>query len=124
MKFKSDIVQFEFKKTSVLLQDMAKVMDEFCQKEVKQEIIITRVKEHIAGDSGVHEDNRAFDVRDEFAGGKLFSDEEVKKIVSFMNERYPRNDGKPTCINHSFGGGPYHFHVQIATLTKTYEIGA
>lgn len=124
MKFKSELVEHEFKNTSKLLQYMAQDMDEFVQREVGQEIIITRVLESIVGDSGVHEANRAFDVRDEFDGGRLYSEEQVKKIVQFMNESYPRNDGKPTCINHSFGGGPHHFHVQIALLTKTYEIGA
>ncbi|HNA61489.1 MAG TPA: hypothetical protein PKW79_00225 [Rhabdochlamydiaceae bacterium] len=121
MKFKSPQLAEEFSKTSVFLQDMAETLDAFSKMETGQEIIITRIKEHICGSSGVHEDNRAFDARNEFEGGRLYTDEQVKKMVSYMNTVYPRNDGKVTMIHHSFQGGPFHLHVQLATLTKAYE---
>lgn len=103
---------------------MGEDMDKFCIGLCGQELIITRVKENITDSSGVHEDNRAFDARNEFDGGRLYNEEQTKKIVDYMNDKYKRYDGKPTCISHSFNGGPVHFHVQIAALTKTYEIGA
>lgn len=121
MKFKSPEVQEEFFKTSVFLQDMAFALDKFSLDNFSQEIIITRVKEHICGDSGVHEANRAFDARDEFEGGRLYTDDQVKQILAKINGAYPRNDGKPTIIHHSFDGGPYHLHCQIAELTRAYE---
>ncbi len=121
MKFKSEVVAAEFIQTSVFLQHMAFALDDFSKKEFGQEIIITRVKEPICGDSGVHEANRAFDVRNEFEGGRLYDDAQIKKIVQFMNSRYPRNDHKPTCIHHSFQGGPNHIHVQLALMVSVYE---
>lgn len=121
MKFKSPQVELEFKSLSVLLQHMAEKLDEFSLVEAGQEIIITRVKEHIPGDSGVHEANRAFDARNEYAGGFLYTEEQSKKLCEYMNTKYPRNDGKPTMICHSFGGGPLHLHCQIAALTTAYE---
>lgn len=121
MKFKSPEVEAEFHNTSYLLQDMAEKLDTFSQMVAQQEIIITRVKEHICGDSGVHEDNRAFDVRNEFEGGRLYTDEQIKDLVEKMNTVYPRNDGHPTALHHSFQGGPFHLHIQIALSVKTYE---
>ncbi len=121
MKFKSDQVLHEFMHTSVFLQDMADKLDTFSKMETGQEIIITRVKEFICGDSGVHEANRAFDCRNEFDGGRLYTDEQAKTLCDFMNTTYARNDGKPTMIHHSFGGGPFHLHCQIASLTAAYE---
>lgn len=121
MKFKNQVVADEFSKTSVFLQDMAEALDNYSQMKTGQEIIITRVREKIEGSSGVHEDNRAFDVRNEFEGGRLYTDDQVKDLVSYMNTVYPRNDGKVTMIHHSFQGGPFHLHVQLATLTRAYE---
>ena len=121
MKFKSNEVKNEFFKTSIFLQQMGVVMDRFSQEMFGKEITITRVKEPIDGDSGVHGDNRAFDVRDEYEGQRTYSLDEVEQILDFMNTKYRRNDAKPTCINHSFHGGPHHFHVQISAYTKTYE---
>jgi len=120
MKFKSPDIEKEFESVTIFLQDMAMHMDLFCREKFSQELIITRVKEHICGDSGVHEANRAFDVRNEFEGGRLYTDEQVKEIIDYMQSSYPRNDGKPTIIHHSFAGGPYHLHVQIALETTTY----
>lgn len=121
MKFKTPQVEAEFHNTSIFLQDMAEKLDTFSKMEAQQEIIITRIKEHICGDSGVHEANRAFDARNEFEGGRLYNDEQVKKLCEYMNGIYPRNDGKPTMIHHSFDGGPHHLHCQLALLTTAYE---
>lgn len=121
MKFKSNEVKEEFLKTSIFLRQMAEDMDSLSQELFRKELIITRVKEQIEGDSGVHDDNRAFDVRDEYEGVRSFTEGETALLLDFMNTKYKRNDGKPTCINHSFNGGPHHFHVQISAYTKTYE---
>ncbi len=69
----------------------------------------------------MHEANRAFDCRNEFEGGRLYTDEQAKILCEHMNVVYPRNDGKPTMIHHSFDGGPMHLHCQIALLTTAYE---
>lgn len=121
MKFKSPELEAELEASSIFLQLMAKDFDRLLGVITGHEAVITRVLEKVKGSSGVHEDNRAFDVRSESGGVTLFSDTEIKKIVDSMNELFPRNDGKPTCYYHSFQGGPFHFHVQLATLTKAYE---
>ncbi len=80
---------------------------------------VTRVRESVDGDSGVHEVGRGIDYRDQYASPgavapmRLYSPEQVADIVRLINERFPRTDGKPTCLHHSFKGFPYHFHLQI-----------
>ncbi len=122
MLFKQDELKHELAATTIFLQDMAENLDRFVRLSTGMEIMITRVVEHICGDSGVHEANRAFDVRDEFDGQRTFSDEEIEKILNFMNQAYPRNDGHKTAIHHSFNGGPYHLHIQIALNVNTYVL--
>lgn len=124
MTFKSEQVEKELYGTSVFLIQMAEDMDFFSREISGLEICVTRVLEPIVGDSGVHEDGRAFDVRDEHNGKRLYTDEQVLQICSYMNAMYKRNDGKLTCISHKFKGGPLHFHVQIAALTNTYSSAA
>jgi hypothetical protein len=81
---------------------------------------VTRVTDAVEGESGVHLDHRAVDIRDEFGGKFTYSEKERLAILHYINARFPRNDGKETIIWHSFGGGPHHFHVQIAATTKTH----
>jgi len=121
MTFKTPEVEAEFDSVSTFLHLMAKDFETASKLFAGQDIVITRVKEHICGDSGVHEAHRAFDVRDEFDGKRLFTDDQVKSLVDHINTLYPRNDGKPTCIHHSFNCGPFHFHIQLALLTTAYE---
>lgn len=121
MKFKTPALEDEFLGASVFLQHLAEDFDKASKNYFGQEAIVTRIKESICGSSGVHEDYRAIDFRNEFDGGRLYDEEQVKFLVNYMNLLYPRNDEKTTCIHHSFDGGPLHFHVQLARLTKTYE---
>lgn len=83
---------------------------------------VTRVFEYIKTSSGVHEDKRAFDFRDEFLMEFTFTEEERNFILEEINEKYKRNDGKQTIIWHSFKGNPHHFHVQIARDNLAYYI--
>jgi hypothetical protein len=77
--------------------------------------VVTRVTDPVSGESGVHPAGRACDFRDEYAPGKfLFTSEQVKIILDFLNEHYPRKDGLKTAIHHCFCGGPFHFHIQTA----------
>ncbi len=80
--------------------------------------VVTRVREGVCGDSGVHEAGRGIDYRDEtvLPDGQhvnLFTGDQVAQIVQLVTDRYPRDDGKPTILHHSFQGGPGHFHLQI-----------
>jgi hypothetical protein len=97
------------------VEDLAFLADKFGKSAV-----VTRVTDSVEGESGVHLDYRAVDVRDEFMGKFSFTETERLAIIHFINARYPRNDGKQTIIWHSFGGGPHHFHVQVAASTKTH----
>lgn len=120
MKFKKPEIETELANAPIFLQQFANVFDLESKAFCGQEGIVTRVLEPVEGESGVHLDYRAVDFRDEFEGGSLYSEDQVKHLVEFMNKLYPRNDGKVTCLHHSFAGGPHHFHIQLATLTKTY----
>ena len=120
MKFKKPEIEAELISAPVFLIMMAEMFDLESKEKFGQEGIVTRILEPVQGESGVHTDHRAIDFRNEFEGGRLYTDEQVKYLVEFMNNQFPRNDGKVTCIHHSFAGGPHHFHIQLATLTKTY----
>jgi hypothetical protein len=80
--------------------------------------ICTRILGKIDGDSGVHDDYRAADFRQNHGGKILYSVDQELAIVKFINERYPRTDGKLACLCHSFNGGPKHFHLQLPDLLK------
>ena len=80
--------------------------------------VITRVRESVECDSGVHEAGRGVDFRDQHVQTDLkihylYTPEQVDAITRGMNDKYPRSDGKPTCLHHSFKGGPAHFHIQL-----------
>lgn len=91
--------------------------------EMGIEPVVTRVTDPVAGDSGVHGAGRGIDFRSEFPHGVFNYDEyQVKKIVDSLNEKYPRFDGKKTCIHHSFKEGhPFHFHIQVASRANVYK---
>lgn len=87
-------------------------------QQLGKEAVVTRIKDPVKGDSGVHEANRAIDFRDETLGSDgtkqfLYDPDDVNYLTSTLNNEYPRNDGKLVCIHHSFNGGMYHFHLQI-----------
>ncbi len=84
------------------------------------EAVITRVWNRYKGESGVHPAKRAIDFRDETFDGPnhhfLYSPDQALEIVTEMNLKFPRHDGKLVCMHHSFQCGPYHFHVQIPAV--------
>ena len=80
--------------------------------------VLTRVKDVVQGESGVHPDGRGADFRDKYLGKSLYSEDERNALISMINAMHPRSDGYKTCIWHSFGGGPEHFHLQVPPKTK------
>lgn len=120
MKFKSEREEAQFNELSVILKLIASDLEEIASF-LGKDITITRVYDPVEGESGVHLDKRAFDVRNEFEGVKTFSDDEVGLLLEYINDNWPRNDGLQTMIHHKFQGGPWHLHVQIPLSTKTYE---
>lgn len=132
MKYKHPEYEDQLKATSVLLRGMAREFERL-SLECGVEPVVTRVSDPVdcftdetgqrVCESGVHPAKRAVDFRDEFAGGVfLYLPKQVEWIVRSMNDRYPRMDGKQTCIYHGFGGGPKHFHVQVAADRRVYVL--
>lgn len=117
--FKDPKVQAEFLKSPVLLRIIAR---DFALWSLEKGIIpvMTRVLEKIDGSSGVHEDGRACDFRDEHDGIRLYTDSQITEVVQYLNQKYVRNDDKPTALWHSFCGGPHHIHLQVHLLVKVY----
>lgn len=121
MKFKNKIAEMDYQ---VLPAFLKKVCDDF---EINSlwygvEPVVTRVREAVTHDSGVHEAGRAVDFRSQYSlpdgtMGWLYTPQQCEDIVYQLNLKYPREDGKPTCMHHSFEGGPFHFHVQVASGT-------
>ena len=120
MKFKTETEEAEFQKVSLILQLIVRDI-ELLVRGFAKEITITRVLSPVSGESGVHLDHRAVDIRDEFQGERTFSAAEIAVLLDSINNKWKRNDGYETIIHHSFHGGPWHLHVQIPELTRAYE---
>lgn len=123
MRFKDESLRGEFHQTPALLQVICAEFEALSHAE-GIDPIVTRVFEHIPGDSGVHEAHRAVDFRDEHPTGTFaYSPEAKARIAQVLNAKYDRRDGKPTLLWHSFAGGPSHAHVQMALNPKVYVSG-
>lgn len=112
MKFKGKQVQKEFEEAPRKLKEIAFAFEKLSQM-FGIDPLVTRVKEKIEGSSGVHEDGRALDFRDEYAGTFTYTQEQREVIMRFLELMYPRTDAKKLIIWHSFNGGPRHFHLQV-----------
>lgn len=121
MPYKTEKVRQEFRDAPVILQ---MVGEEFkaISRSFGVDPVMTRVKERVKGSSGVHEAYRGLDFRDEQrAEGKstfMYTKEQANAICQFINAKFPRNDGKLTCIHHSFKGKEIHFHLQLPVYIK------
>lgn len=121
MIFKEDKLRDQLAQCSVWLENLAEEMDEFCKINFKKEIVITRVTDPVVGESGVHIDYRAFDVRNQTESGYYFDQSEIEKILAFFNHKYARTDNFRTVIHHSFNGGMFHLHCQISKDMDVYR---
>lgn len=121
MIFKDPSLEQELANSPLLLRILAEDFVNFCQKNFNKEPICTRIKEHIEGSSGVHEAYRGIDFRDQFSGTRFFMENEISKLLAYINSKYARNDGFPTMVHHSFQGGPFHVHLQIAESNMAYK---
>ncbi len=116
-KFKNEKAESDYKIMPKRLKDVAEFFEACCGFYYITPVV-TRVREGVCGDSGVHEAGRGIDYRDEtiLPDGQhtfLFTFEQVQHICQIIQERFPRDDGKPVVLHHSFNGGPSHFHLQI-----------
>jgi len=121
MKFKEAKFEEQLKKTPIFLQNLVRELDLFTRMYFGIEITVTRVSDPLPGESGVHPEGRAVDLRDEHDHKFTFNQEQRDCIVNLINARYPRNDGKKTCIHHRASEtSVMHFHIQLAADMKTY----
>ncbi len=137
MKFKKESYRKQFLDSPILLQIIVNDADQYSQRVFGKELTVTRVLDAVNGESGVHNDHRAVDCRDDYTLGvdsetgelireSVFSDQEASQIVAYINRKYGRNDGYKSAIHHKFTDpetgkpGLPHFHFQIAVSTKAY----
>lgn len=86
--------------------------------------VVTRIKEAVEGESGVHRDGRAIDFRDQvtvfdaklnsYKDIFLYTERQQLELLERINRAFPRKDGRKSMIRHSFNSGPQHFHLQIS----------
>lgn len=117
MKFKNDVAKLDY---GVIPEKLRKMCEDFETFSLFYGIdpVVTRIREGVCGDSGVHEAGRAVDFRNQYilpdgSRGFLYRSDQWEDIVHQMNLRYPRADKRPSCIHHSFERGPMHFHIQL-----------
>jgi len=112
MLYKTDLCFKEYDEVPRRLWQIAEDFEKLSLM-FKIEPLITRILEKVEGSSGVHQFNRAIDFRDEHAGKRLYTDAQASALCKMINLAYPRGDKYTVLMNHSFGGGPKHFHMQI-----------
>lgn len=119
IEFKSPELESEYQRMPLILRLLS---EDFValSNSLNKIPVVTRILEAIPGSSGTHESARAIDFRMEYNGRSTYTEEEIKHILDIINEKWHRNDGKPTAICHSFQGGPRHYHLQISNSTMTY----
>jgi hypothetical protein len=120
MKFKQPKMEQEYLARPARLLEVCQYFEELSHG-YGIEPVVTRVLDPVRGESGVHPQGRAVDFRNETrdADGNshfLYGPEQSNEIVAKVSERFPRHDGKPTILHHSFNGAPWHFHLQVPVL--------
>lgn len=120
MKFKTEQVEKEWLMIPFPLRIIAEDFATKSKNEYNIECTVTRILEKVNGSSGVHEDYRGLDFRDQHGGSFLFSEAQRNEMLEYINEKYKRFDGKPSMIWHSFNGGAFHFHLQIPRDVLAY----
>lgn len=112
MRFKKDEYALEFGVLPKVLKAIALDMDRYAQEHFGIELTVTRVFEHVPGETGVHQRGLAIDFRDEYMGELTFNLDQRRELLEYVNNRYVRSDGLKTLLSHKFKGGPRHWHVQ------------
>lgn len=120
MIFKDQKLELEWLLIPFPLRVIAEDFATKAKKEFNIDSVVTRILEKIDGSSGVHEDHRGLDFRDQHGASFLFSEEQRIEMLTYINKKYQRFDGKPTIIWHSFNGGAFHFHLQIPRDVLAY----
>ncbi len=122
IKFKEDKLKEELQNAPRILKN---IVFDFNKVSLLFEIdiTITRILGKIKGDSGVHDDYRAVDIRDEHKGIYVYNMDQRRALFHFVNGKYPRTDNYLTCIWHQFKNkdgtlDPGHFHIQIPYAWK------
>lgn len=113
MNFKTKSAEAQYGKLPKILR---KICEEFDAKSKEMGIhpVITRVADSVPGESGVHRQYRAVDIRDQFnTESFVYTEEQRNSLIEFINTKYARKDKYLTCYYHSFNGAPFHFHIQI-----------
>lgn len=128
IEFKTDREKEEFEYAPEALRIVALYFASLSVDACGVTPVVTRIKRPVEGESGVHQDYRAIDFRDEVGvgGTRLYSPDQVEFLFKAMNLRFPRGDGKLVCIHHAFvnhkkadsGRAPYHFHLQIPAIWR------
>lgn len=122
MKFKSDHMIAQYQIIPDKLKEICGIFDGL-STDNKIEAIVTRVSDPVQGESGVHLEHRAVDFRNQYSDGKslrcLYSMELVEEITDHINNMFPRKDKFETILHHSFQGGLFHFHIQLAASDMT-----
>ena len=121
MKFKTPQLKVQYKHTPAILKLIFQFFETRSVNLFGIEPVITRLTDPFNGESGVHPANRAIDVRSEYRfhdiNIKTYKEQQVQILLSLVNYRFYRTDGKKTIIHHSFNGGPHHFHIQVPYLS-------
>ena len=122
--FKKKGLSFEYKSCPIVLQ---MIIDDFVfiSRIIGIEAVCVRIYGKHPGDSGVHKDERAADFRDEYLSSRLYTKEQVKFILTYINCKWKRTDGYKSIIHHKFKDkktgrlGPAHFHIQVPRDLKS-----
>ncbi len=129
MRFKTELIKKQFySEVNPLMIAIVKDADHHASYNFGCGLLITRCTSKLKNgkESGVHQAGRGVDARYEFNGTLYYTETQAYELVYHTNVRYPRNDGRKTCILHSAKNKsgksmPMHFHFQLAWNVSTYN---
>jgi len=118
--FRQKHLEVEFDLAHPNLRKLARELDRWLELKGLDLYVTSIFREAgtIKGESGVHATLRALDG---IPDGKDWNAEEMSDLAEFMNNSYPRKDGKPSVLWHSHRGGGLHFHLQVEWISNFNE---
>jgi len=113
LTYKYPGVELEFHNAPALLQHVVLTFVQLSVEMYGINPIMTRVLDPISGESGVHNQYRGADIRNQYMKTFMYTKEQSSTLVNLINQKFKRIDGFKTVLMHSFKSNPAHYHFQI-----------
>lgn len=122
LRFKTDRIRDEFAqliRSNNKLFLMLVELERFCREGLNKDVVLTSILRTKEENDALYEQTpinqrpksqphctwEAADIR-----SSIYTDDEIKRILGFINGSYKNSNGKPAAIYHMINGNVPHFH--------------